>query len=341
MDTHKEHPKQRLIETALTTLQQHGIKAKLVAKKLPRTPDADATIQIDFGREQVLYPVEVRRGLRPAHLGGIIHQFNRYDGQIVLVADYVTPQMADDLRTRNINFLDTAGNAYFNHPPLLIWIKGQRLADPIKKTLTGRAFQASGLQLLFVLLSHPEWTDRPYRELGKLAGIAHGTVGWVMAELPKLGFILEQKGGRRLVQKKRLLQQWVEIYANTLRPRLILGRFTATKTNWWPKVEPQIYGMVMGGEPAAAKLTQNIKPGMFTLYGPKVEPGFVLDHRLKKDTNGEVEILRRFWAFDNTPPDMAPAVLIYADLLATGNDRNLETAGLIYDQYLAEHFKND
>jgi hypothetical protein len=48
-----------------------------------------------------------------------------------------------------------------------------------------------------------------------------------------------------------------------------------------------------------------------------------------------VEILRRFWQFGNPDPELAPTLLVYADLLAIGDARCLETAKLLYDQILA------
>ena len=39
--------------------------------------------------------------------------------------------------------------------------------------------------------------------------------------------------------------------------------------------------------------------------------------------------------------DVTPALLTYADLLATGDQRNIETAKIIYDQYLAQFIAED
>ncbi len=56
---------------------------------------------------------------------------------------------------------------------------------------------------------------------------------------------------------------------------------------------------------------------------------------MKTDPNGEVEILRRFWQFKKPESALAPTLLVYADLLAIGDARCLETAKLFYDQILA------
>jgi hypothetical protein len=177
--------------------------------------------------------------------------------------------------------------------------------------------------------------DRPYREIAELANVAHGTVGWVMAELPKLGFVAEVAQKRRFLQPERLVQQWVEAYARTLRPKLLLGRYKAETLDWWKTLDPIKYGLTMGGEGAGARITHHLRPGTLTFFGQKAEPRFLLDQHLKTDPTGEVEILRRFWQFENPEPALAPTLLVYADLLAIGDARCLETAKLLYDPILA------
>jgi hypothetical protein len=138
-------------------------------------------------------------------------------------------------------------------------------------------------------------------------------------------------GKRRILKAERLLQQWVEAYARTLRAKLVLGRFKVQKLDWWETVDPLKYGLILGGEGAAARLTHHLRRGTLTFYGEKVEPRFLLDHRLRTDPAGEVEILRRFLGFDNDDPALTPTLLMYADLLAIGDARCLETAKRLYD----------
>jgi hypothetical protein len=326
-----------LIDTALAALRKLGIEAEVERQqpKLGRA-QADALIRVRHGDQEILYAANVKRGLRPAVLGAVLQQLERLGEQGLLVTDYVTPPLADALRARRVAFIDTAGNAYLDRPPLLVWVKGQRPTDHEAPRQLGRAFQARGLQVIFALLCRPEQVDRPYREIAKLAGVAHGTVGWVMGELPKLGFVAEVGHKRRLVQPERLLQQWVEAYARTLRPKLVLGRFKAERLDWWETVDPLEYGLTMGGEGAAARLTRHLRPGTLTFFGKKAEPRFLIDQRLRTDPGGEVEILRRFWNFDNEDPALAPTLLVYADLLAIGDARCLETAKRLYDDILAQ-----
>ncbi|MFA7267728.1 MAG: type IV toxin-antitoxin system AbiEi family antitoxin [Sterolibacterium sp.] len=324
------------LDAALTKLRGHGVNAHVVEReaKLGRTR-ADALVEIEYGGQKTTYAAELRRGLRPNNLGAVLHQLERLGEQALLVADFVNPVIADQLRVQRVAFVDLAGNAYLEQPPLLVWVKGQRLAEALPRAARGGlAFQGGGLQVLFVLLCHPEWADAPYRKLAQYAGVAHGTVGGVMAELVKLGYVATVAGKRRLLQRERLLQQWAEAYPRALRPRLLLGRYRADTLEWWNSLDPTNYGMVLGGEPAAGRMTQYLRPGAATFYAEAIEPRLLIDLRLRNDPDGNVDVLRRFWTFDNEDVALAPAPLVYADLLATGDARCIETAHMIYDRYL-------
>ncbi|HCN91356.1 MAG TPA: hypothetical protein DIT28_19630, partial [Oxalobacteraceae bacterium] len=49
---------------------------------------------------------------------------------------------------------------------------------------------------------------------------------------------------------------------------------------------------------------------------------------------------RRFWNFPGDPEHdkLVPPLLVYADLLATGDARCIETAKMIYETYVARLF---
>lgn len=323
-----------VLEAALARLRTRGLDAKAEpARAARRNAPGHDVVHIGYGGRKLRYVPELRRGLRPGALGAVVHQLEMLGTDGLLVADYVTPQLADALRARGVQFIDAAGNAYLERPPLLIWIKGEKPAAKLAaQAPAGRAFQAGGLQVLFTLLCQPDWVTLPYRELAQRAGVAHGTVGWVMAELPKLGFVGQLRGKRVLLQRERLLQQWAEFYPRVLRPRLLLGQYRAETLAGWETIDPTQYGAVLGGEPAAARMTRYLRPGAVTLYAAKVEPRLLVDQRLRADPAGDVTVYRRFWNFDAPDRALAPAPLVYADLMATGDGRCIETAKMIYEQ---------
>ena len=216
-----------------------------------------------------------------------------------------------------------------------MWVKGERPQNhgPAARH-TGRTFQPGGLKVVFALLCHAEWAGRPYRDVARHAGVAHGTVGGVMTDLQQLRFIADLDGTRRLIQLERLLRQWAEAFVRTLRPKLLLGRYDADPGRKWEDLAPQDYGILVGGELAAWKLTRNLRPQTVTLYGDKVPSRLLLDFKLQPNRDGAVEFVKRFWAFEVDDEEIVPLPLIYADLLIAGDARCLETADLVYEQIL-------
>ena len=59
--------------------------------------------------------------------------------------------MAEHLKTMEIPFLDLAGNAYLNEPPVYIYTKGNKPVEQPHRKLATRAFQPTGLKVLFAL----------------------------------------------------------------------------------------------------------------------------------------------------------------------------------------------
>ena len=153
-----------------------------------------------------------------------------------------------------------------------------------------------------------------------------------MTDLHKLRYIAVVDGARKLLQPERLLRQWAEAYARTFRPKLLLGRYRTEHERWWEQLELRDYGLLLGGEPAAATLTRHLRPEIITLYAEKADPRLLLDFKLRPDPDGPIEIVKRFWAFDGDDSAVAPLPLIYADLLLTGDARCIEAADLIYER---------
>lgn len=347
------NPRERpLLDAALDVARGLGLTAELVEAEpnLGRTR-ADALVRLGHGTQAALYAVEIKRALRPATLGGVLHQLERLGQQALLVADYVTPPLANTLRERRVPFIDAAGNAYLEQPGVLIWVTGRKPEAPALPQALGRAFQPTGLQVVFALLCNPFLINRTYRELAAMAGVAHGTVGWVIPDLQRQNFVADLKGKgkrgtRRMFQLERLLTQWVDAYARQLRPRTLIGRYhVATLEGWreWPIAQ---HAALWGGEPAAALLTNYLRPGELTLYAEKLPALLAAQQKfLKQPEPGHtalVEVRRKFWNFtpDNALGDVVPPLLVYADLLATGDARCIETAKMVYEEHVARLFKN-
>ena len=57
---------------------------------------------------------------------------------------------------------------------------------------------------------------------------------------------------------------------------------------------------------------------------------------VKMDERGEVYIYQKFWKSENTST-IVPALLIYADLMGSGNSRCIEAAKRILDNELSDY----
>jgi hypothetical protein len=255
------------------------------------------------------------------------------------VSTYVNPSQADKLRQLGIEFFDTAGNASFQQKGLHVFITGRKPQVLKSFGRPARAFNPTGSRLVFALLCQPGLENQSYREMAKEAGISLGAVNWIMNDLKSLGHLSDLGArGRRLSNKKELLKRWVSAYPEQLRPKLILGRYrTERSRDWWQKLDLPSEAF-WGGEVAAKVLTKYLRPQTVTIYSDSNLPKLQAQHGLRRDAKGDIELLRRFWKFDEWEKkklQAAPPLLVYADLLSTADDRNLETAEIIYEQYIA------
>jgi hypothetical protein len=258
----------------------------------------------------------------------------------LLVAPFITREVADRCRQLHLPFIDTAGNAYLEGPGLFIYVVGQpRPAE--RREGNFRALNPAGLQIAFALACRPPLLTATYREIAARAGVALGTVGPVLKDLETRGYVRFQKGlDRKLLDPQRMIEEWVTHYPVTLRPKLNPRRFQADaeRLHQTDLVQQNAY---WGGEPAAEKLTRYIKPAQFTIYAREPIARLVAAARMRADMTGNVEVLDEFWHFeaDKDFPDVVPPILAYADLLATHDGRNAEAARMIYEQRIAPAFR--
>ncbi len=317
----------------------------------PNYAPYDAILNLNANGLKKQFVGEVKGRINTPALGAIIHRLRQFHPKGILVTDYVNPNMAERLKEEKIPFIDAAGNVYLNEPPIFIYVKGNRPQEKFQKEKLRRAFQPTGLKILFAFFCKPHLLNAPYRDIAKEANVALGTVGWVFTDLREMGFLRDMgKHGRKLLHKEKLLEIWAMIYPERLRPKLKLGRFTAPNQDWYKNTQLNKYGGYWGGEVGAAKITKYLKPALATIYiKAKLENLFLnngvknllLENKLRKDPKGEIELLEIFWGFELKEKDTVPPFLIYADLLATGDARNLETAKMIFENELTGLIKQD
>jgi hypothetical protein len=302
----------------------------------------DALMRIEKGQKTWRFEVEVKPWLTPATIGLIAQRRHEKPGKWVVITRHAPIILAGEMKKLGIAFVDTAGNALIDEPGLFIYIKGQKLQARHVTWGVGRPFRPAGMQVIFALLCNPGLEHRTYRDIAEAAMTALGTINWTMRGLKIAGYLIEmQERGRRLVRRKELLEKWVATYPDQLRPRQLIGRFTTPEPDWWKGVELLPHNALWGGEVAAAITTQYLNPERVTIYAEENVHDLILRHKLRNDPKGEIEILKKFWYFCGETPERntVPPLLVYADLIGTGNERNIETARKIYEQDLRQYLE--
>lgn len=147
---------------------------------------------------------------------------------IPIYCQYISADTAQTLKSLWINYLDTSGNCYIQTKDFLVYVSGQKVQRK-QKTNQAKAFQESGIKLLFQLLSDPDSLHLSYRELAELANISIGSVSNIMTELEDEHFILRTKTKRVLKNKPDLLERWIIAYHDVLRPRLLKKQMRFSK----------------------------------------------------------------------------------------------------------------
>jgi hypothetical protein len=290
------------------------------------------------------YYTEIKTTItKPYKLLALMHK-EKLNYPLLLVTKYVNAQMAEQFRINGVEFIDTAGNAFINQPPIYIFVKGNRPPENVRKAPFKRAFKQAGLKIIYAFLCNPGFENKAYREIAAATDVALGTVGWIMKELKDLGFLLDMgKRGNKLTERENLFQRWVTAYPEQLRPKLILGHYKG-EHGWWQQKKLEPLTAQWGGEIAAERLTHYLKHEVITIYTTAQQLNqLLLGNRLRKDPEGDIEILERFWKPGGKLEyeDLVHPILVYADLLATGNQRNIETAKIIYEQHIIQLIRED
>lgn len=302
--------------------------------------DIDAVFNIKFGDSKHQLNIEVKNRIDRVKVALLMTKVKNSE-KPVLVTSYVSPDMAELLQQNNIEFIDICGNLFVNRPPIYLFVKGNKQKKSLKTTPVIRAFKASGLKVVFTLLSLPGTEQKTFRELADMSNVSLGTINWIMKDLIELGYLIDTgKHGRKLVKKKELLERWVTAYPEQLKTKLGRRKFKSQDSQWWNDIHIEDFNAQWGCEIAATKLVNYLIPAISTIYVRENYTKLLVKNKLRADKSGDIEILDAFWNFglddESSMSATVPPILIYADLLASGDTRNIETAERIYNEYIVK-----
>jgi hypothetical protein len=283
------------------------------------------------------YRVIAKSSVRNSNSGLVISQIeqlrqNSYQPNL-LVSEYVAKNVANEFKKRGINFLDCAGNAFIKNGNLFISIDGQKAVRK-EKTNQSRAFQEAGLKIIFTILASPQSLQLPYRKLAEIADVSIGSLSYVMSELEVLNYLLKANNRKVLKNHEHLLERWVTAYNEVLRPRMFRKRMKFIQIehdNAWKSLTnlKLTHPVLWGGEPGAVLSGANLRPEKFILYSNNALSEIAKAFKMVPDLKGEIEILQKFWTFDESEKRSVPPLLVYSDLMLSGSGRNAEIANHI------------
>lgn len=261
----------------------------------------------------------------------------------MIVAERIFPALKEKLREHKISYLDGAGNIYVQNAGNYLWLDGRKGIDQVKP-VTNRAFTKTGLRTVFYILWKEEAINMPYRTLAKVTGVALGNIKNIILGLQQTGFILQLNEKEMVLQNKRaLLERWLAGYKETLKPLLLIGKYKLNKPtdfNDLSHFPVKASETVWGGEPAAELITNYLNPKELTIYTNEPRNVLMQKWRLIPDLDGNVQFYEKFWQDDeHLQVSVAPALLVYADLIITGDPRNIEAAERIYNEHLKYEYE--
>ncbi|MCL2646847.1 MAG: type IV toxin-antitoxin system AbiEi family antitoxin [Phycisphaerales bacterium] len=302
------------------------------------------------GRHHADYIVDLQEQVTttalPHRVERLKMQAERERAKPCFLARYINSNVAVQLRNAGIAYADTAGNLFF-HTPFFYALREGAKALPRVEVETRVFHTPAGLRLLGLLLVKPEAVNWQYRALAEAAGIAVGTVHDLLGQLRKEGFLhIADSDHRTLRQPETLLERWIMGYRQRLRPKLLRRRYRAGQIEELPNLLTKAnQNVLLGGELAAARITGLLHAQRAALHVPADVDLSELAKRLRllSDTQGNVDVLvlpgpAAHWMQPGSenPPLVSP-ILIYAELLATDDDRLREVAAALYDKEISPH----
>ncbi len=289
--------------------------------------DFDLTL---FGQKFIC---EVKSNITRSNFGLVLYQLQKlqkeYDDPILLVAKSIAVNLVHEFRQNNINTLDISGNSSIIHDLLRIVIKGQKVvSQSTELTKPSRLFKDAGLRLLFGFLTKPDLINLTYREMQNDVNLSLGAIKNVLEEMSENGFLIKNGNKRILKRKQELMERWVTSYNETLKPKLFLKRMSFKTDVSWKEISlPD--DTYWGGEPASNLIDGFLIPEDFILYTNQ-KIGQLARVGLRPDENGSVYVYEKFWKSECSD-SIVPKLLVYADLMGSGNGRNIEVAQRIFE----------
>ena len=314
-----------------------------VQRVVVRTTGGEQTVTVAIGKPAHQHQLLVRlitSNLSSAVAAQILAEARKKRG-LLLCAPLVSDELGRRLGAANVNYVDLRGNARLRlEPGYLTWIAGQRGEQLSRPTPTDIRYP--GYRVMFAYITKPDLITAPLRTVATASGTSVSAVSAMQQRMKLDGIARPAKKGRSWMpgQRRRLLEHWLAAYPTQIRPRLLVGTFqlkAATPEEMERHVHAALdgtYDWQLAGTSAAWKMTHHYRAGNVCIQTAGNEAEIRRQLRAIPDQNGPFSMLRSIGplAVNENDPTLAHPLLVYSELMTSGDDRAIETAEMIFDK---------
>lgn len=305
-------------------------------------PRLDGNLMIRYQGNVEHYAVEVMKEIRRPQLNKLII-LQPFFEKLIVIALHIQPKVKEELRTLGIGYIDGAGNTYLKTEKQFLFIDGRRTTKIEDDENKNRFYTKAGAKIVYHLLQDEDLIQQPYRVIAETTETALDTVHKTLHALREMGYLVDYDDRRiMLTKKKDLLDKWIDAYDTKLKPALFAGNYRFLNEEHqlnWKKLLLHPGETYWGGEPAADLHTDFLRPEIFIMYTLETRAELMKMYRIVPDAEGPIKIYKKFWTRDEVNDKMVHPILIYADLITSGEPRNLEVAKRIYAELLESRFR--
>jgi hypothetical protein len=323
-----------ILNTAIHNLESN-IPIHWDWKTIDYTKDkgVDGELSIMINNQKIILFVAIKKEVKNHQLFNILNYKNKFI-DFLFVAEKLYPKVKKELRENGVNYLEGNGNVYINTENLFLYIDTNEVAKT-QKEKGNRAFTKTGLKVIFHFLLQPKLINQTQREIAAITNVALGNIPLIINGLLETNLIVRLNKNEYVVNNyEELLNKWITEFEQTLKPTLFKQRFRFQNRNQdWRTLPLNTDKTVWGGEPAGDIITNHLRPEKFTLYTKETTKDLILNYKLLPDDEGEIAVYDMFWKNDYDT-NTAPKELVYTDLMITDDKRCMETAKLIFNEYI-------
>jgi hypothetical protein len=252
--------------------------------------------------------------------------------------DYISPPLAKRLRDLGVWYVDAAGNAYMREGRAFYVYTNERRPPTTRPAPRGQTYSEAGARVLYFLARHGPKVAATYRDIQATTAVSLDKISKVFGELEARRVIAVRGRGRyQVVAPDRLLDLWVDGFADRLAPELEIARCRAAEgddlAGLLRREAPALKTVTVAGEMAADLVTGHLRANAARLYlAPKDEARTRRVLRLAPAQDGPIVLCRAFaadLADEGITGDglrVAHGAVLYAELMAAGDARLGEAA---------------